>query len=148
MTSATDRIAALTRDAGTTQDIEDRTALLRTDTPSPASPSPSPSPNSPCASTTPPWAPTTQTAPITRLNNLTRSGDHAYYAGIAHSTAGLPLDAPPPARTSTVARRRTAGPRAMAESGRHPARSPARHPMTHRGSAGSGGARSSTAIRR
>ena len=37
-------------------------------------------------------------ASITRLNDPTRNRDYAYYADIAHFMAGLPLDAPSPAR--------------------------------------------------
>ncbi|MFF3404585.1 hypothetical protein ACFYW6_40375 [Streptomyces sp. NPDC002659] len=99
MTSATDRIAALSRDAGTTQNTEDHAEPLRTET------------GLAGVTVAEPvlelalrfhhavlGADHTVTAPIPRLNDLTRSGDYAYYAGIAHSTAGLPLDAPPPAR--------------------------------------------------
>ncbi|MFF0066513.1 hypothetical protein ACFYRC_34265 [Streptomyces sp. NPDC005279] len=37
-------------------------------------------------------------ASITRLNDLTRSGDYAYYIDIAHFMADLPHDSPSPPR--------------------------------------------------
>ncbi|MEU6019374.1 hypothetical protein ABZ826_36920 [Streptomyces sp. NPDC047515] len=68
---------------------------------------------------------------IARLEELTRSGDYAYYTDIAHFLAGLPL-------AGALAGWRTDHPAAVAGPGYRPARPPAQHPMTHGGPAASG----------
>ncbi|WP_328665759.1 hypothetical protein OG905_01550 [Streptomyces sp. NBC_00322] len=99
MTSATVRIAALIRDAGTTQDIEDRAELLRTEIGLAGVTIAEPILElALCFHHAVLGANHAVSASITRLNNLTRSGDYAYYVDIAHFMAGLPLDAPSPAR--------------------------------------------------
>ncbi|NUK26748.1 ATP/GTP-binding protein [Streptomyces lunaelactis] len=97
VTSATVRIAALIRDAGTTQDIEDRAELLRTEIGLAGVTVAEPILElALCFHYAVLGADHSVSASITRLNDLTRSGDYAYYVDIAHFMADLspPADAP------------------------------------------------------
>lgn len=99
VTSATVRIAALIRDAGTTQDIEDRAELLRTEIGLAGVTVAEPILElALCFHHAVLGADHAVSASITRLNDLTRSGDYVYYADIARFMARLPLDGPSPAQ--------------------------------------------------
>ncbi|MGW7260492.1 ATP/GTP-binding protein [Streptomyces sp. NPDC054834] len=99
VTTATVAAAELIRDAGTTRDIEDRAEQLRTEI------------RLAGVAVAEPILELALTfhhavrgddekitGSITRLRELTQSGDYAYYADIAHFMAGLPLEEPSPAR--------------------------------------------------
>ncbi|TQK42344.1 hypothetical protein FBY35_3736 [Streptomyces sp. SLBN-118] len=96
VTSATVRIAALIRDAGTTQDTENRAELLRTEIGLAGVTIAEPILElALCFHHAVVGADDDVTAAISRLRDLTRSGD---YADIAHFMADLPHDSPSPAQ--------------------------------------------------
>ncbi|MFE9298396.1 hypothetical protein [Streptomyces niveus] len=113
-TTLTTRIAALVRDAGTTGDLDDRVRVLRTEigvtglldaqvTLELAA----------CFHHAVTGAHDELALTISRLRDLTRNGDHAYYTDIAHFMGGLPLDGASPARwldTEQATRQQWRGP--------------------------------------
>ncbi|MFF7975818.1 ATP/GTP-binding protein [Streptomyces sp. NPDC007905] len=99
VTTATVSAAELIRDAGTTRDIEDRAEQLRTEIRLAGV-----NVAEPILELALTFHHAVQgadekiTDSIARLRELTRSGDYAYYADIAHFMTGLPLQAHSPAR--------------------------------------------------
>jgi hypothetical protein len=99
VTTATVQIAELIRDAGTTHDTEDRAERLRTEIHLAGVTVAEPILELALAFHHAVHGNQEQvTASISRLRDLTRGGDYAYYTDIAHFMAGLPLDEPSPAR--------------------------------------------------
>jgi hypothetical protein len=99
-TTLTTQIAALIRDAGTTtKDLEDRARILRTEIniAGLASAQAATLELALCFHHTVQDARDDLAAAISRLRDLTRGGDYAYYVDIAHHMADLPLDTPSPA---------------------------------------------------
>lgn len=101
-TTLTTRIAALVRDAGTTGDLDDRVRVLRTEigttglldaqvTLELAA----------CFHHAVTGAHDELDLTISRLRDLTRNGDHAYYTDIAHFMGALPLPGPSAIRWTT-----------------------------------------------
>lgn len=95
LTTLTTQIAALVRDAGTTQDVEDRTRLLRTDIDVAGLASAGATLDlALCFHHAVQNTPGALAATIARLRERTHTGDHAYYADIAHFMATLPAPSP------------------------------------------------------
>ncbi|MEV7684051.1 ATP/GTP-binding protein [Streptomyces sp. NPDC088341] len=98
-TTLTTQIAALVRDAGTTQDVEDRARLLRTDIHVAGLASAEATLDlALCFHHAVRNSRAELNTTIARLRERTHTGDHAYYADIAHFMAALPLPAPSPAQ--------------------------------------------------
>lgn len=100
-TRLTTHIAALIRDAGSSADLEDRAHLLRTEISISGLTSVQATLElALCFHHSVGDAHDELAADVTRLRDLTQSGDYAYYADIAHFMASLPLPAEPasPAR--------------------------------------------------
>jgi hypothetical protein len=86
------RLAGLIRDAGTVRDIDDRAQALHTEIGiSGLTPKHATLELARCFHYAVLEAQTDLTASITRLRDLTQSGDHAYYLEVAHFMADLPL---------------------------------------------------------
>lgn len=99
-TTLTTQIASLARDAGTdSSELETRAEALRTES-SVAGllPTQVTLELAMCFHHAVVGADDVVSATISRLRDLTRNGDYAYYADIARFMAGLPLDGPSPAR--------------------------------------------------
>ncbi|MGW7415814.1 ATP/GTP-binding protein [Streptomyces sp. NPDC054863] len=98
-TTLTTRIAALIRDAGTTNGFDDRVHQLRTDIDAAGLTSAAPTLElAACFHHAVQGAHDALTAGISRLRELTSGGDYTYYVDIAHFMGGLPLDASSHAR--------------------------------------------------